>query len=192
MSKGTYKVQNMNNDKSLIWKELKKTTVLKTVVLNLMKTESLSPQGAIKEFVVMDAPDWAIVIPVVDNFFLMVKQWRHGEKALSIEFPGGVIEKNETSEEGAKRELKEETGYSAGKLVHLGSINPNPALMTNHVHIYAAFDLHNFEKQNLDSDEYVNFLKIPQKEVFTKIGSSEYPHALMATALMLYEQYKNK
>ena len=116
----------------------------------------------------------------------MVKQWRHGEKALSIEFPGGVIDEGESPEDGARRELKEETGAVAGKLVHLGTVNPNPALFANHFHIYCAKDLDFTGTQNLDSDEFLDYMLMDQKEVIKKMGSKEFPHALMASALCLY------
>ena len=127
----------------------------------------------------MDAPDWVIVIPVLGEKFLMVRQWRHGNDSLSIEFPGVVINRNEKPEDAARRETEEETGYRAGKLTYLGCANPNPALMSNRVHFFAAEDLQDTGKQHLDEDEYVEYLQIPQKEVLEKIGSEEYPHALM-------------
>ena len=81
----------------------------------------------------------------------MVKQWRHAHNGLSIEFPGGVINKDEEPEIAANRELEEETGYKAGKLTYLGCANPNPALMRNRVHFFVAEDLQGNGEQNLDA-----------------------------------------
>ncbi len=178
-----------NDEKTLIWTEGKKTTLLKTRVLDVTSIESTSSDGLKGDYVVMDAPDWVIVIPDAGDNFLMVKQWRHGERALSIEFPGGVIEANEAPEKAAARELKEETGFTAGKLVKLGTMNPNPALMSNHVHVFAAFDLHSTGQQHLDEDEYVHYLEVSKQEVYAKMGTKEYPHALMAAGLALYREY---
>ncbi|MCI1207999.1 MAG: NUDIX hydrolase [Treponema sp.] len=174
---------------SLVWKEKTKKALLQTVVMTVTETESIAPDGKIGHYIVMDAPDWVITVPVTGDSFLMVEQWRHGEQALSMEFPGGVIEKNEDPKAAAARELSEETGYTAGQLVELGCMNPNPALMSNHVHIYAAFDLKKTKPQQLDSDEYVNFMQIKQSDVFEQIGTKKYPHALMAAALALYRNY---
>ena len=189
------------NDDSLVWKEGKKTTLLKTRVLDVTSIESTSSDGLKGDYVVMDAPDWVIVIPDAGKSFLMVKQWRHGERALSIEFPGGVIEAGEAPEKAAARELKEETGFRAAKLVKLGvlsslrvciklgSMNPNPALMSNHVHVFAAFDLESTGKQQLDEDEYLHYFEVSKEEVYKKMGTKEYPHALMAAGLALYREY---
>lgn len=176
---------------NLEWKEESRKRLLKTVVLDVMETESVSPDGEKNNYIVMEANDWVITVPVLDDCFLMVKQWRHGEQNLSIEFPGGVAEKGEKPEIAAGRELLEETGYKANKLVHLGSVNPNPALMCNHVHIFVAEDLEKEGKQHLDNDEYVNYLKISQKEVYQNLGSKEYQHALMSVAMAFYLRYKS-
>ena len=177
------------NDEALLWSEGKKSLLLKTSVLDVTSVESTSSDGLNGTYIVMDAKDWAIVIPDDGENFLMVKQWRHGERSLSIEFPGGVIEENESPEKAAARELKEETGFTAGRLVKLGKMNPNPALMSNHVHVFAAFDLKADGKQQLDEDEYVNCFTMSKKEVYEKMGTKEFPHALMSAALLLYRNY---
>ena len=179
-----------NATTNLEWKEIKKDEILKTQVFTVSKTQSISPEGETGNYIVMDANDWVITIPVLGEYFLMVEQWRHGEKKLSIEFPGGVIEKGEDPKVAAMRELKEETGYVSNKLVYLGSMNPNPALMCNHVHFFAAYELENSGKQNLDSDEFINILKLKRSEVFEKLGTEKFQHALMGTALAFLSKYE--
>ncbi|MDR0909510.1 MAG: NUDIX hydrolase [Spirochaetaceae bacterium] len=118
--------------------------------------------------------------------FLMVRQWRHGEKAVSLEFPGGVAEQGETPEEAARRELQEETGYKAEKLSLLATMNPNSAFMTNHVHIFLAEGLSKAGSQDLDSDEFINVELVEEAEVVKNMGKPPYTHAIMASALGLY------
>ncbi|MBR4323187.1 NUDIX hydrolase [Treponema sp.] len=178
--------------KELEWTAKEKKELLKTVVLTVNEIDSEGPGGRKGKYIVMDAPDWVIVVPVLGENFLMVRQWRHGNNSLSIEFPGGVINKGESPEEAAIRETEEETGYKAGKLTYLGSANPNPALMSNRVHFFAAEDLQGSGIQHLDEDECVEYMQIPQKEVYEKIGSQEYPHALMMSALLKFKLMKEK
>ena len=177
------------DDERLTWTRGAQTTLLKTPVLNVTSVESTASDGLHGTYIVMDAPDWVIVIPDAGETFLLVKQWRHGENALSIEFPGGVIEPDEAPEQAAARELAEETGFSAGRLVKLGAMNPNPALMSNHVHIFAASDLRPAGGQHLDEDEYVQYMELPKQEVYARMGSKDFPHALMAAGLSLYREY---
>lgn len=179
----------MENNK-LFWKPISKDILLKTKVMTITEISSVSPDNQVGKYIVSDAPDWVIVIAEINDKFLMVKQWRHGENALSIEFPGGVIDSGEKPETAALRELKEETGYEAKKITYLGKANPNPALMSNHVHFFAAENLISTGVQKLDDDEYVDYFEIPTKEVYENIGNADYPHALMMSALLKYKLYK--
>jgi 8-oxo-dGTP pyrophosphatase MutT (NUDIX family) len=139
---------------------------------------------------VLDTKNWAIVIPVLSTSegkkFVMVWQWRHGSKSLSLEFPGGVFEAGENPKEAALRELQEETGYVPGKITELGEFSPNPAIMTNRVHFFLAEDLNIPGKQHLDEDEYVEVVTVDTAEVIKGMGKEPYIHALMGTALSLY------
>lgn len=176
------------SDKDLEWTDQSKEILLKTPIATVCQTNSSSSEGLKNRYITIDSRDWVIVIPVKGDKFMMVKQWRHGEKRLTVEFPGGVIDDGESPEESARRELKEETGCTSDKLVYLGKMNPNPAFMTNHVHFFAAFDLKETGLQDLDEDEYLNYMEMSKKDVYQKIGCDQMPHALMASALLLYRQ----
>ncbi|WP_428769407.1 NUDIX hydrolase [Treponema sp. HNW] len=190
--------EKTREDTALIWKTGKKELLCKTPVFTVNRQYAVSPEGLTKNFITMDAADWVICIPVLNaqqtepiagikqKCFVMVEQWRHGAKTLSIEFPGGVIDKGESPECAAARELSEETGFTAGKLISLGAINPNPALFSNTVHFFAAENLVDTKKQNPDEDEFIKRLVIPAAEVIKKTGRPPYIHALMAAALGLY------
>ncbi len=191
------------NEEHLIWNTTEKNIILQTRIMDVNEQKAVSPEGNESTFIVLDAPDWVITIPFLDkeqaqkeygipeDCFLMVTQWRHGNEQLSTEFPGGVVNENEPHQVGAKRELLEETGYDAGEIKHLGSINPNPAIFSNTLHVYSAKQLTNTKIRNLDEDEYVRFQAIPVREVKANMGKAPYTHALMGTALMYYIQNEN-
>jgi 8-oxo-dGTP pyrophosphatase MutT (NUDIX family) len=174
----------------LIWKEKSRTKVFSCPVFSIHETSSLSPEGDDKRFTVLDASDWAIVIPVVETergkAFVMVRQWRHGSRELSLEFPGGVLEPGEDPAEAAVRELEEETAYAPGKIGKLGEMSPNPALMSNRVHFFLAESLEHRRVRHLDEDEFLDVEIIQAEEVFLNMGRPPYIHALMASALALY------
>jgi len=162
--------------------------------MSLFDIECRSPEGKIRTFSVIECPDWVNVIPVLEGpegrQFLMVHQWRYGSAELSVEFPGGILEEGETPEEGAGRELQEETAFMAGSLIKLGSVRPNPAIMSNTVHFYLAENLIPLSGQNLDEDEFVDVLRINEKEVIANMGKPPYIHSLSAAALMFFLTYK--
>lgn len=174
------------DDEKLKWKTLSVTELFKTLIYRVTARRQKSYDGQEGDYYVIDTSDWVVVIPEDGENFLLVKQFRHGEGALSIEFPGGVIDKGESPEEAARRELLEETGCIAGNLTKLGSMNPNPALFSNHVHVFLAQNLQKTGTQHLDHDEYINVLELSKSEVTKKMGTKEFPHALMVAALMMY------
>jgi len=181
---------NMNDNLNLKWNEESRRTVFTSPIFSVSERSSRSPEKALKTFTVLDTNDWAIVIPALDTAhgrdFVMVRQWRHGAGEMSLEFPGGVFERDESPAQGAARELQEETGYAAGKIELLGVFNPNPAIMSNRVHFFLAQDLQLLSAQKLDEDEYVEVEIVPCREVLSGMGKPPYIHALMGTAMSLY------
>lgn len=174
----------------LEWKEQGAREAYACRVFRVLDTASTSPDGRSGVFSVIHAPDWAIVVPLVEDEhgarFVMVRQWRHGSKEISLEFPGGVIEPGERPETAAARELYEETGWKAAAVRELGVMSPNPAIMANRVHIFAAEGLFRNGEQELDEDEYVDVELVPERTVRESMGRAPYVHALMASALALF------
>ncbi|MDR0598354.1 MAG: NUDIX hydrolase [Treponema sp.] len=176
----------------LIWREETRREVYRSRILSVWEALSRSPKGDTHGFTLIEAADWVIVVPVVvterGREFVMVRQWRHGSRDLSLEFPGGVFEPGEDALEAAARELREETAYAPGSLRKIGELNPNPAFMTNRCHFFLAENLQPLDTQDLDEDEYVDVTLVPEREVFRGLGWPPYTHALMASAYSLYLQ----
>jgi 8-oxo-dGTP pyrophosphatase MutT (NUDIX family) len=187
----------MKSNQHLLWKELSRKKILGTRVFDIYEVDKTSASGLRTEFVVLHSPNWVNVVPVMRDSvgrecFLMVHQFRQAAQVLTIEFPGGVLDPGETPEEGAARELLEETGYEAGKLSLAGKVMANPAIMDNWVYTYVAEDLKKNGSQNLDEHEEVDFELIPVEEVEAQMGSGPYCHVIMMAALDWYERWKSK
>ena len=104
------------------------------------------------------------VIPVTnENEIFLVKQFRYPFREVTAEVPAGKLEKGESHAECGKRELLEETGCTCTEYAYLGEMYPTPAYNSEITHIYLARGL-NFEKQNLDDDEFLDVEKIPLSE----------------------------
>lgn len=173
-------------EKDLIWKLHHSQTLIRTPVLELLQQRESCVTGLWGDYIALRCPDWVMVIPELGEDFLLVRQWRHAARCLTLEFPGGVREAEEDPAQTAARELEEETGFRAGKLRCLGVCNPNPALFSNSFHCYLAQDLICAGGQKLDADELLRCERRPIRRVLAEFGSGEFSHALMGTALAFY------
>lgn len=174
------------NEEALIWSVEETERLLHTPVFDVLAQKERSAVGPSGTYVAMHAPDWVMVIPVLGDDFLLVRQWRHAARSLTTEFPGGVRDGDEDPAETAARELLEETGFRAGSLTCLGVCNPNPALFSNRFYCFLARDLIPTGAQHLDADELLRWERRPIRAVLAGFGSAEYSHALMGTALAFY------
>ncbi len=182
-------------NKKLLWKDLSRKKLHSCRIFDLYEIKRLSPVGRERVFFLLHAPDWITVIPVLKNeageeCFLMVEQFRQGSSELTLEFPAGIVDEGENPEKTALRELKEETGYSAGKILKLGEVSPNPAFMDNKTHTFAAFDLELTDKQNLDNDEFIHIHLIPVSKVEREMGTGRFSNGVMMMALAYYQRWK--
>jgi ADP-ribose pyrophosphatase len=173
------------------WRPIGRRELLDCGIFKVVELENEAHDGRRGRFTVLEAPDWATVVPLVERggkgYFLMVRQYRHGSGEACVEFPGGVVEAGEEPIAAAERELEEETGWRAARIRHAGTTFPNPAFMSNRVHVFFAEGLDQTGRKELDEHEIVDHFLVPVEEVREKMGFGEYSHALMVAALRMAE-----
>ena len=102
-----------------------------------------------------------VVVPITkDNKSLVIVQPRvFTQTGIGIEIPAGYIDPGETPEDAAKRELKEETGYEAERLIELKSYYQDQGISGANNTCFLALGCEKKYDQDLDKDEYIKYLK---------------------------------
>ena len=100
--------------------------------------------------------DYSTVVPFISkNQLVIIRSYRHLVDSIQVEAPSGYIEDGETPYEAAKRELKEETGYEARKIVSLGHYTLDYSMFEQNGNVFAAYDLLTKAKQSLGKMENI-------------------------------------
>ncbi|RKG96978.1 NUDIX hydrolase [Corallococcus sp. CA053C] len=134
----------------------------------------------------MECPDWVNVIAVTKaDELVMVRQFRFGIDAPTLEVPGGCIDPGEAPAAAAARELEEETGYRAGRLESLGAVHPNPAFQPNRCHTFLALDCERVHEGDLDEGEDIVVELHPRADVPRLILEGHITHSLVVVAFFL-------
>jgi ADP-ribose pyrophosphatase len=180
---------------TLGWATKQRKKILDGSIFDVYALESSSADGRAGTFIQVDAPNWVTIMPtVLDRLgnlcFVMVKQYRHGSEAVTLEFPAGTVERGEPPKDAALRELLEETGCQPSALIELGEVSPNPAFMNNRMTFFAAEGLECVQKQQLDEHEMIDIELISVNEVIHSMGSGIYDNGVMVAGLLFFLRWK--
>jgi ADP-ribose pyrophosphatase len=178
----------------LRWQELSRTKSAEYGLFDIYTTRRTSNQSHDSQFLLVDAPDWVTIVPYLPELdsFYMVRQFRHGSSSVTLEFPAGVVNRDETPADAARRELLEETGCAGGELVSAGRVNPNPAFMTNAVHTFVATEFECGDSQKLDANEILDVETVPVDRVVSDLGGEPFTNGIMVISLIWFLRFREK
>ncbi len=144
-----------------------------------------TPDGRETKFDIIEHHGSVVIIPLdADGNLVFVRQYRHATGQELLELPAGTLEEGEEPDACAAREIREETGYAAGKLEKLGEFYLAPGYSTEFMLVYLATDLKH-DPLEADADEFLSVEKIPVKQALEMAERGEVPDAKSLAALFL-------
>ena len=174
------------------WQRLQRQLTGDFRIFNLFTDTSRSPvTGNEHRFYVLSTGDWVNVIPLTpDNQVVMVRQFRHGVEQVTLEIPGGMVDKDDgDAAAAAHRELSEETGYQAEEYISIGKVASNPAILDNYTHTYLAKNVRLVGEQHLDGTEDIMIELVPLADIPEMIRRGRITHALVVAGFYHLENY---
>jgi len=173
-------------------KVLKKTLLHQARVFKLIRENITLPNGTTVDLDIIRHPGAAAMVALKDEKSLvMVRQYRHAVGGYIWEIPAGTLDPGESPRECAKRELIEETGYSAEHWQELGAIIPVPGYSDEKIHIFLATDLR-AAHQDLDPDEILDVREVPFEKAFEMIEKGEIIDSKTISSLFLAKKRLQK
>lgn len=184
----------------LAWEELRTEHIIMDQWIDFRKSVYRYPDGRVFEpFYSYSRRDYAVIVASdTEGRYLCVRQFRHGIREVTTEFPAGGIERKDGKEYGAsqdlsaedaldaaKRELLEETGYESDEWRHLLTIPSNATVSDNYAHLFVARNCRRVAGQHLDETEDLTVVKHTAHEIEEMIKNGDFQQAMHVTAWLL-------
>ncbi len=164
---------------------LSQETIFSGRIIEARVDTLLMPDGSTITREVVAHPGAVAIVPIdADDNALLVRQYRHAVGERLLEIPAGVIERGESPDDTAQRELQEEIGFASLDLRALGGVYSAPGFCDEFLYLYIARDLTPSRLPG-DEDEDISVERIPMSRVDRLIRLGEIQDAKSVAGLLM-------
>ena len=175
------------------WKLLDTEYLVNAPWLKVAKEKCELPNGKIiDDFYTLWQPDWVLILArTAEGKWVMTEQYRHGTGKIALEFPAGIIDRGETPEQAAIRELQEECGYSINNeqlttnncslkknIANLGAYPVNPDRHRGKFHVVFIDGVVRAGETSFDETEEIESFEMSDGELQKKMLDGTFSHPL--------------
>ncbi|MBW1989883.1 MAG: NUDIX hydrolase [Deltaproteobacteria bacterium] len=160
-------------------------TVFSGRVFKVVREEVDLPSGRRARLDLVKHPGAAAVVPIDDQGrVILLRQYRHAAGGWIWEIPAGTLDPGEDMEQCARRELAEETGYSAESFEKIAELLPAPGYTTERIHVFVARDL-SPAKQSLDPGEVLEVHRVDLAEARAMVADGRIQDSKTVCGVLL-------
>ena len=183
----------MKERKSLVevpWKTLSSRAIYRNKWLSLREDQVALPDGRQTIYGVVTCGECVGVLPFLDpNTVLLVKQYRYVAKRVTWEMPTGGVHSGEAIEAATQRELAEETGHRACRLIWLSTYHTSKSVMDETAHLFLAENLVKLELHP-DDTEFIEVRQFSFDQALKMVLTNEILDSMTVIAMLLAARRK--
>ncbi len=188
------------NDDNLKWEEISTKHLIRNEWIDFRESRFRFPDGTEYEpYYSYSRRDYTVIVASdTEGSYICVRQFRHGIREVTTEFPAGGIEREDGKEygghgdtsaedalEAAKRELREETGYESDEWEHLITVPSNATIADNYAYVYTAKNCRRVSGQDLDDTEFLNVVRLKAEDIEKLIKEGRFQQSAHIMAWLL-------
>jgi len=173
------------------WETIDERTAYSCEGFDIINETVELPDGTETEFDYLSESESAVILPFsTDGDVVVIDEWRHAVKRYNRGLPAGSLEPGEDRTEGARRELREETGYEADEMEYLGGFEPANGFSDAYFHYFVAHGCEQVSDQSLDTDETIDVSTAAFEDLVDAIKAGDLEDGRTVTAMLYYALFE--